>query len=289
MRSRFEFLSSYQINATLVYCVQIFIVLLGTTLGLRSLGLDELIIPVTLGAIATALTDFDDRLTIRLRNLMYVSVLFFVVSTILELLAPYPAFFIVYLSLSSGFLILLGSLGQRYATISFGTVLLSVYTLFGLGEYTHWYQQPLYFVYGVLWYGLTSVLFFMIKPTLAVQDNLAQIFQNLSQVLTLKSRLFDPDNLDNVEQLLFELSLENSKTVQSLNSAKSSLLSRLKASRVNKNSMQWLHLYFVAQDIHEQVSANYLHYEQIQRNFSRSDLIFGFKKIFACKHRPANN
>ncbi|WP_088458895.1 YccS family putative transporter [Acinetobacter soli] len=278
MRSRFEFLSSYQINATLVYCVQIFIVLLGTTLGLRSLGLDELIIPVTLGAIATALTDFDDRLTIRLRNLMYVSVLFFVVSTILELLAPYPAFFIVYLSLSSGFLILLGSLGQRYATISFGTVLLSVYTLFGLGEYTHWYQQPLYFVYGVLWYGLTSVLFFMIKPTLAVQDNLAQIFQNLSQVLTLKSRLFDPDNLDNVEQLLFELSLENSKTVQSLNSAKSSLLSRLKASRVNKNSMQWLHLYFVAQDIHEQVSANYLHYEQIQRNFSRSDLIFRIQK-----------
>ena len=219
MRSRFEFLSSYQINATLVYCVQIFIVLLGTTLGLRSLGLDELIIPVTLGAIATALTDFDDRLTIRLRNLMYVSVLFLWSVPYLSYWRPIPLFYCVPVVIEW----LFNFAGFTWSTLCdhfiWYCAAVCLYP-FGLGEYTHWYQQPLYFVYGVLWYGLTSVLFYMIKPTLAVQDNLAQIFQNLSQVLTLKSRLFDPDNLDNVEQLLFELSLENSKTVQSLNSAK---------------------------------------------------------------------
>ncbi len=48
--------------------------------------------------------------------------------------------------------------------------------MFGLGEYTHWYQQPTYFVYGALWYGLTSTLFFIIKPTLPLQDKLSQIF-----------------------------------------------------------------------------------------------------------------
>lgn len=274
----FRFLKQYPFNSTWLYCAQIFIVLLGTTLGLHSLGHSELIVPTTLGAIATALTDFDDRLTIRLRNLIYVSVLFFVVSSILEFLAPYKPLLILYLSLSSAFFILLGSLGQRYATISFGTILLSIYTLFGLGEYSHWYQQSLYFVYGVIWYGVTSILFFIIKPTQAVQDNLSQVFQSLSSVLITKSRLFDPDNKNNIEQLLFDLSTENAQVVQWLNTTKASLLTRLKGSRVNKNSIYWLNLYFVAQDIHEQVSANYLHYEQIQHNFSRSDLIFRFQK-----------
>ena len=65
----------------------------------------------------------------------------------------------------------MGALGQRYATISFGTVLLSIYTMFGLGEYAHWYEQPLYFVVGVPWYGLTSILFYLIRPTLQVQEN----------------------------------------------------------------------------------------------------------------------
>ncbi|MCU4357729.1 YccS family putative transporter [Acinetobacter ursingii] len=273
-----RFFKHYNFNATLVYCFQIFIVLTGTTLGLRWLGHDELIVPVTLGAIATALTDFDDRLSIRLRNLFYVAVLFFAVSSILEFLAPYKFLLIVYLSLSSGFLILLGSLGQRYATISFGTILISIYSLFGLGEYQHWYQQPVYFVYGVIWYGITSIVFFLIKPTLPVQDNLSQVFSHLSDVLMTKARLFDPDNKDNVEPLLFELSNENAQVVQYLNTTKASLLTRLKASRVNKNSIYWLHLYFVAQDIHEKVSANYLHYEQIPHNFSRSDLIFRFQK-----------
>ena len=67
-----------------MYCLQILIVLSGTTLGLYFLGLQQLIVPTTLGAIATALTDFDDRLSIRLRNLAYVCVLFFSVSSILD-------------------------------------------------------------------------------------------------------------------------------------------------------------------------------------------------------------
>lgn len=35
---------------------------------------------------------------------------------------------------------------------------------------------------------------------------------------------------------------------------------------------------FFARDIHEQATSNYLHYEHIQQNFSRSDLIFRFQK-----------
>ena len=278
MNSFKDLFLSFKSNSTLIYCLQIFIVLTGTTLGLYVLDAEYLIVPITLGAIATALTDFDDRLTIRLRNLVLVCVLFFSVSSILEFLYPYKLLFLIYLSLSSAAFILMGALGQRYATISFGTVLLSIYTMFGLGEYSEWYQQPTYFVMGTLWYGLTSILFYILKPTQAVQDNLSQSFDSLAQLLMSKARLFDPDNTDNVEQLLYDLSLQNSAVVQILNTTKASLLTRLKASRANKNTIYWLNLYFLAQDIHEQVTSNYLHYENIHKNFSRTDLIYRIQK-----------
>lgn len=278
MNSIKDLFLSFKSNSTLIYCLQIFIVLTGTTLGLYFLDYEYLIVPITLGAIATALTDFDDRVTIRLRNLAFVCVLFFSVSSILEFLYPYKLLFLIYLSLSSAAFILMGALGQRYATISFGTVLLSIYTMFGLGEYSEWYQQPTYFVMGTLWYGLTSILFYVLKPTQAVQDNLSQSFDSLAQLLMSKARLFDPDNTNNVEQLLYDLSLQNSAVVQTLNTTKASLLTRLKASRANKNTIYWLNLYFLAQDIHEQVTSNYLHYENIHKNFSRTDLIYRIQK-----------
>ena len=278
MNSIKDLFLSFKSNSILIYCLQIFIVLTGTTLGLYFLDYEYLIVPITLGAIATALTDFDDRLTIRLRNLAFVCVLFFSVSSILEFLAPYKLLFLIYLSLSSAAFILMGALGQRYATISFGTVLLSIYTMFGLGEYSEWYQQPTYFVMGTLWYGLTSILFYLLKPTQAVQDNLSQSFDSLAQLLMSKARLFDPDNTNNVEQLLYDLSLQNSAVVQTLNTTKASLLTRLKASRANRNTIYWLNLYFLAQDIHEQVTSNYLHYENIHKNFSRTDLIYRIQK-----------
>lgn len=273
-----KLLHNFKSNSTLIYCVQIFIVLTGTTLGLLYLGYEKLIVPITLGAIATALTDFDDRLSIRLRNLGYVCVLFFGVSSILDFLYPYKLLFILYLSLSSAGFMLMGALGQRYATISFGTVLLSIYTMFGLGEYSTWYLQPSYFVLGTLWYGLTSIVFYLLKPTQAVQDNLAQCFNEISALLFAKAKLFDPDNTDNVERLLYDLSLQNSQVVQSLNLSKGSLITRLKASRANKNTIYWLNLYFFAQDIHEQATSNYLHYENIHQNFTRTDLIYRFQK-----------
>ena len=242
MNSFKDLFLSFKSNSTLIYCLQIFIVLTGTTLGLYVLDAEYLIVPITLGAIATALTDFDDRLIIRLRNLVLVCVLFFSVSSILEFLYPYKLLFLIYLSLSSAAFILMGALGQRYATISFGTILLSIYTMFGLGEYNEWYQQPSYFVMGTLWYGFTSIIFYLLKPTQAVQDNLSQSFNALAQLLMTKARLFDPDNTDNVERLLYDLSLQNSAVVQTLNTTKASLLTRLKASRANKNTIYWLNL-----------------------------------------------
>lgn len=94
--------------------------------------------------VAAALTDLDDRLAGRLRNLIITLFCFFIASASVELLFPRPRLFAIGLTLSTSGFILLGGLGQRYATIAFGALLIAIYTMLGTSLYEHWYQQPMY-------------------------------------------------------------------------------------------------------------------------------------------------
>ncbi len=63
--------------------------------------------------------------------------------------------------------ILLGGLGQRYATIAFGALLIAIYTMLGVTLYDHWYLQPLFLLAGAVWYNLLTLsghLIFPIRP-----------------------------------------------------------------------------------------------------------------------------
>ncbi len=97
----------------------------------RVLGEVKLTIPLTLGVVAAALADLDDRLTGRLRNLIITLICFFIASASVELLFPWPWLFAIGLVSSTIGFILLGGLGQRYATIAFGALLIAVYTMLG--------------------------------------------------------------------------------------------------------------------------------------------------------------
>ncbi len=59
-----------------LYYIRIFIALCGTTALPRWLGDVKLTIPLTLGMVAAALTDLDDRLAGRLRNLIITLICF---------------------------------------------------------------------------------------------------------------------------------------------------------------------------------------------------------------------
>lgn len=122
-------LRRYAYNSSLLYNLRIFIALVGTTAVPWWLGVAKLTIPLTLGVVAAALTDLDDRLAGRLRNLLITLVCFFIASASIELLFPYPWLFILGLALSTCGFILLGALGQRYATIAFGALLIAVYAM----------------------------------------------------------------------------------------------------------------------------------------------------------------
>lgn len=269
----------YTWNSSWLYNVRIFITLCGTTAFPWWLGEVKLTIPLTLGVVAAALTDLDDRLTGRLRNLLITLVSFFVASASVELLFPWPWLFAIGLLISTSGFILLGGLGQRYATIAFGALLIAIYTMLGESLYDGWYQQPLLLLAGAVWYNLLTLTGHLLFPIRPLQDNLARSYEQLAHYLDLKSRLFDPDIEDEHQAPMYELALANGQLVSTLNQTKASLLTRLRGDRGQRSTRRTLHYYFVAQDIHERASSSHIQYQVLRDRFRYSDVMFRFQRL----------
>ncbi len=274
-------LRRYTWNSAWLYNVRIFIALCGSAALPWWLGEARLTIPLTLGVVAGALADLDDRLTGRLRNLLITLVCFFIASASVELLYPWPWLFALGLMLSTSGFILLGGLGQRYATIAFGALLIAIYTMLGVSLYDQWYQQPLLLLLGAIWYNLLTLAGHLIFPIRPLQDNLARSYEQLAHYLELKSRLFDPDIESESQAPLYDLALANGQLVTTLNQTKASLLTRLRGDRGQRGTRRTLHYYFVAQDIHERASSSHIQYAELREKFRYSDVMFRFQRLLS--------
>ncbi len=274
-------LRRYTLNSAWLYNARIFIALCGSTALPWWLGEVKLTIPLTLGVVAGALADLDDRLTGRLRNLVITLICFFIASASVELLFPWPWFFAIGLTLSTSVFILLGGLGQRYATIAFGALLIAIYTMLGVSLYDQWYQQPVLLLLGAVWYNLLTLAGHLIFPIRPLQDNLARSYEQLAHYLELKSRLFDPDIEDDGQAPLYDLALANGQLVTTLNQTKASLLTRLRGDRGQRGTRRTLHYYFVAQDIHERASSSHIQYAELREKFRYSDVMFRFQRLLS--------
>ena len=274
-------LRRYTWNSAWLYNARIFIALCGTTAVPWWLGEVKLTIPLTLGVVAAALTDLDDRLAGRLRNLAITLVCFFIASASVELLFPWPWLFALGLTVSTTGFILLGGLGQRYATIAFGALLIAIYTMLGVTLYDRWYLQPFFLLTGAVWYNLLTLCGHLIFPIRPLQDNLARSYEQLAHYLDLKSRLFDPDIEDESQAPLYDLAIANGQLVTTLNQTKASLLTRLRGDRGQRGTRRTLQYYFVAQDIHERASSSHIQYQTLRDHFRYSDVMFRFQRMLS--------
>lgn len=266
-------------NSRFQYCLMILIALAGAALFPWLTGEVLSTIPVTLGVVAAALTDLDDRLSGRLRNIFITLLCFFIASVSIEILFPYPWLFAIGLLISSFCFTMLGAIGQRYATISFGALLIAIYTMLGVTLYDTWYQQPLLLLAGAVWYSLIALLSHALRPVRPVQENLANCYELLARYLDAKSAFFDPDEADRYDELQIQVALSNGALVSSLNQTKLSLLSRLKGDRGQRSTRRLLRYYFVAQDIHERASSAHNQYHALAKRFRHSDVLFRFQRL----------
>ncbi|NHB57634.1 TIGR01666 family membrane protein [Acinetobacter sp. 194] len=276
-------------NTSFMYNLRMIIAFAGTAFIPYFMGNQLMTIPLTLGVVAAGLSDIDDRFSVRIMNLIYTYIGFFITAASVQLLFPYPIFFAIALIVSCIALILLGSLGRRYATISYGCLVISVYTMLGVNLFEHWYTQPTLLVIGAAWYGLISTISYLLFPARQVQDKLSQSYSSLGDFLFAKSNLFDVDmTAESYQQSMITLSMDNGKLVGIFNDMKTTLLTRLKGDRGQTDTRRSLQYYFVAQDIHERADSAHIDYQQLVQIFEHSDILFRFQRILtlqakACK------
>ncbi|WP_353143564.1 YccS family putative transporter [Acinetobacter pragensis] len=276
-------------NTTFMYNIRMIIAFAGTAFIPYFIGQQLYTIPLTLGVVAAGLSDIDDRFSVRIMNLIYTYIGFFVTAVSIYFLFPYPILFAIGLIVSCIGWILLGSLGRRYATISYGCLVISVYSMLGVNLFDSWYMQAGLLVIGAAWYGLISTISFLLFPVRQVQDKLAQCYSSLADFLFAKSNLFDVDMTPaSYQQSMIELSLENGKLITIFNDMKTALLTRLKGDRGQRDTRRSLQYYFVAQDIHERADSAHIDYQKLSKIFEHSDILFRFQRILsiqakACK------
>lgn len=273
-------------NSHFLYYIRIIIALTGTTLFPWVLGQEpKYTIPLTLGVVAAALTDLDDRLVGRLKNLVITLCCFLLASASIGLLYPYPILFFCGLAISTWGFILLGALGQRYATIAFGALLIAIYTMLGMPIFPEWYEQPVLLLLGAIWYNSLTLVGHLLFPIRPVQDNLTRCYQQLATYLEAKATLFDPDIEDDYQHSLYNLAMANSQLIDTMNQTKVTLLSRLKGDRGQRSSRFTLHYYFVAQDIHERASSSHVQYQLLSNELRHSDVLFRFQRLLSMQAR----
>ncbi|WKX27614.1 YccS family putative transporter [Tatumella ptyseos] len=236
-------------------------------------------IPLILGIVAAALTDIDDRLTGRLKNIVITLVCFSIATISVELLFPHPLLFLCGLGLSSWTFIMLGALGQRYATIAFGAILIAIYTMLGIGLFPKWYIQPLFLLAGAGVYYIFTLVHHLLFPARPVEAQLIKTYSSLARYLETKATLFDPDGTTHSERPLYKVSLANSQLVQQLNSVKTAIQSRLRGDRASSSSRRALLYYFVAQEIHERANSSHIDHFSLQNNWHFNELMFRCERL----------
>ncbi|MBK0064938.1 MULTISPECIES: YccS family putative transporter [unclassified Acinetobacter] len=277
-------------NTTLMYNLRMLIAFAGTAFVPYFLDFQLATIPLTLGVVAAGLSDIDDRFSVRILNLVYTYIGFFITAASVQLLFPYPFLFAIGLIASCIGWILLGSLGRRYATISYGCLVVSVYSMLGVHLFDEWYMQPLLLVIGAAWYGVISTISFLLFPVRPLQDKLSACYEALGNFLFAKSNLFDVDMTpESYQQSMIDLSLENGKLIGIFNDTKTALLTRLKGDRGQKDTRRSLHYYFVVQDIHERADSAHINYQELSKVFQHSDILFRFQRILSIQGKACQD
>ena len=281
-------------STTFLYTVRMIIIFGGTAFIPYLMGHQILTIPLSLAVVAAGLGDIDDRFSVRIMNMIYTYIGFFITATAVQLLSPYPIIFACSLIIACIGWILLGSLGRRYASISYGCLVVTVYAMLGVHLFEPWYVQPALLVCGVAWYGLISTIFFLLFPIRRVQDQLSQCYSSLADVLFAKANLFDVEMTNqSYQNSIITLSLKNSHLVAMFNEMRTTLLTRLKGDRGRRETRRSLQYYFVAQDIHERANSSHFDHLKLTKIFEHSDIMFRFQGIIslqakACKDLSQN-
>lgn len=272
-------LSFEWLNANILGVLPIFLATNLAALTVWQLDISEHTMALVLGIIAGGLSDLDNRLSGRLKNLFFSLIAFGVSALSAQLALSYGWLFIPLITAITFIVIMLGAIGPRYSTIAFSTLLVAVYTTLTYTPHSSWYSNPILIVAGALLYGVVAVLVYLCFPNRTMQENIAHYFDTLGHYLQLKSDFFDPDDTESLPTKQFALAKANIDVMNAFDKARVSLFYRLRNQHRNSRTQKMLRYYFTGQDIWERASSSYSQYADLFQALQNTDLIFRFQRL----------
>ena len=279
MQKYLKKLSFDRLNTQIINILPIFFATNLAALVVWQLNISEHTMALVLGIIAGGLSDLDNRLTGRLKNLFFTLIAFAVSSLSAQLALSYGWLFIPLITLITFVVTMLGAIGQRYSTIAFGTLLVAVYTTLTYTPQSSWYGNTLLILVGATFYGVVAMLVYLCFPNRVMQDNIADYFMTLGDYLQAKSDFFDADDLDNLSTKQLTLAKVNIKVMAAFDKARVSLFYRLRLQHRHARTQKLLRYYFIGQEIWERASSSHSQYRELCQSLQNTDLIFRFQRI----------
>lgn len=235
-----------------------------------------------LGVMVSAIVETDDNYKSRGKFISTIALCFFIASTSVELLMPYPFIFTLGLFISSFILMMLATLGSHYNKVGFGAILIAIYTMVGYQTESFWYEQPVLLTLGVLWYGLFSIIWNFYNPYRSLREQLAQLFFTLSRYQQQKSALFNEQNVNSREGIFTvrqQLAIVNISIMARLEQCKQIIQSRFQVCSDQSELQTLNHYYLIAEQIHERISASQYLYSQLEAVFGKSQILEGYHQL----------
>jgi len=262
------------------------------------LELSAFSVTAVLGIVAAVISEGDDSIKQRIINSLLALLCFAVSSLLVSLLFPYPLFFLIGSCLFSFAIIILGSLGKRYVTISFATLMIAVYTMLGLSHdaesaavlTTEFAFNPysLLLIAGAAWYFIISTVLLKVTLYNPIREQLADIYFSLGLYQQEKAKFFSQKKHDH-KTIRHTLSTLNINIVNAMSACRTNIDYHMDRS-LSHELQHLIHLYQEAQELHEKMTSSHFHYDSLKRNLNNNLIISGFEQVLkqlasACKER----
>ncbi len=231
-------------------------------------------ITLALGALAGALSETDDHPRGRIKSLALKVVSFGFSSFAVALLNPYPIILGFGLAISTIGFILIGGLSERYRGVTFGAILVGIYTMLGIDNSTSWYLQPIFLSAGALFYGLLSLVLLFYHPWRLLEEQLARGYLALATYLEEKAKLF-PSDKTRQGQLRNQLALQNVELVAALDRCKDVLNSYGDAVKDEEPLKPYMRYFMLLQSLHERAASSHERYDLLSDDPENKELLEG--------------
>lgn len=236
---------------------------------------------LALGVLGGAIAETDDHPKGRVKSLALTILGFLISSISVELLHPYPLPFAIGLFFSSFFFIIIGGVSERYRGVTFGTLLVAIYTMLGLEAGNVWYFQPLMLASGALFYGLISLILLIRNPWRPLQEELSTAYKHLGQYIYIKSKLF-PSDQSTQDLTRNQLAQKNIELVQAIKRTHRVLRSfASEIGKKDKNLGRYYHQWLILQQLHERATSSHESYDLLSSKTDNIKLIEGLGQLLS--------